>query len=169
MKSEIKRSKSYTQGLQARELLTEELLTLVDVPVSTELVEQDVLRHLEGEGKTLDDPHAVEVREESTKSFQVQMLLDAIAESEEVRVNENELLQYLIQASQSYGMQPNEFVKLVDEQGQIPSFVAEVARRKALSIVLEAATVTDSEGNKVDLAEFAKTDDAAELLEAEDK
>lgn len=169
MKSEIKRSKSYTQGLQARELLTEELLKLVDVPVSTELVEQDVLRHLEGEGKTLDDPHAVEVREESTKSFQVQMLLDAIAESEEVRVNENELLQYLIQASQSYGMQPNEFVKLVDEQGQIPSFVAEVARRKALSIVLEAATVTDSEGNKVDLAEFAKTDDAAELLEAEDK
>lgn len=167
LKDEIKRSKSYTQGLQARELLTEELLKLVDVPVSSELVEQDVLRHLEGEGKTLDDPHAVEVREESTKSFQVQMLLDAIAEAEEVRVNENELLQYLIQASQSYGMQPNEFVKVVDEQGQIPSFVAEVARRKALSIVLEAAQVTDSEGKKVDLAEFAKADDAAEILEEE--
>ncbi|MFM8927722.1 MAG: trigger factor [Rhodoluna sp.] len=167
LKEEIKRSKSYTQGLQARELLTEELLKLVDVPVSSELVEQDVLRHLEGEGKTLDDPHAVEVREESTKSFQVQMLLDAIAEAEEVRVNENELLQYLIQASQSYGMQPNEFVKVVDEQGQIPSFVAEVARRKALSIVLEAAQVTDSEGKKVDLAEFAKADDAAEILEEE--
>ena len=52
-------------------------------------------------------------------------------------------------------MQPNEFVKVVDEQGQIPSFVSEVARRKALSIVLEAAQITDSEGNKVDLAEFA--------------
>ena len=160
--NEIKRSKSYTQGLQARELLTEKLLELVDVPVSQELVEQDVLRHLEGEGKTVDDPHAVEVREESTKSFQVQMLLDSIAEAEEVRVNENELLQYLIQASQSYGMQPNEFVKLVDEQGQIPSFVAEVARRKALSIVLEAAQITDSDGNPVDLAEFAKTDETAD-------
>lgn len=160
--NEIKRSKSYTQGLQARELLTEKLLELVDVPVSQELVEQDVLRHLEGEGKTVDDPHAVEVREESTKSFQVQVLLDSIAEAEEVRVNENELLQYLIQASQSYGMQPNEFVKLVDEQGQIPSFVAEVARRKALSIVLEAAQITDSDGNPVDLAEFAKTDETAD-------
>jgi trigger factor len=90
------------------------------------------------------------------------MLLDSIAEAEEVRVNENELLQYLIQASQSYGMQPNEFVKLVDEQGQIPSFVAEVARRKALSIVLEAAQITDSDGNPVDLAEFAKTDETAD-------
>jgi trigger factor len=87
------------------------------------------------------------------------MLLDAIAEGEQLRVNENELLQYLIQASQSYGMEPNEFVKIVDEQGQIPSFVAEVARRKALSVVLEAAVVTDSDGKAVDLAEFAKTDD----------
>lgn len=159
LEDQIKRSKSYTQGLQARELLTEQLLTLVAVPVSDELVNADVERHLEGEGKASDDPHRTEVIVESTKSFQVQMLLDAIAEAEQVRVNENELLQYLMQASQSYGMEPNEFVKVVDEQGQIHSFVSEVARRKALSIVLEAAVVTDSEGKKVDLAEFSKTDD----------
>lgn len=159
LEEQIKRSKSYTQGLQARELLTEQLLTLVDVPVSEELVNADVERHLESEGKASDDPHREEVIVESTKSFQVQMLLDAIAEAEQVKVNENELLQYLIQASQSYGMEPNEFVKVVDEQGQIPSFVAEVARRKALSVVLEAASVVDSDGKKVDLAEFTKTDD----------
>jgi trigger factor len=159
LEDQIKRSKSYTQGLQARELLTEQLLTLVDVPVSEELINADVERHLESEGKASDDPHRAEVIVDSTKSFQVQMLLDAIAEAEQVKVNENELLQYLIQASQSYGMEPNEFVKVVDEQGQIPSFVAEVARRKALSVVLEAAVVTDSDGKKVDLAEFAKTDD----------
>jgi trigger factor len=159
LEDQIKKSKSYTQGLQARELLTEQLLTLVDVPVSLELVNGDVERHLEGEGRQADDAHRAEVLIESTKSFQVQMLLDAIAEAEQLRVNENELLQYLIQASQSYGMEPNEFVKIVDEQGQIPSFVAEVARRKALSVVLEAAVVTDSDGKAVDLAEFTKTDD----------
>jgi len=159
LEDQIKKSKSYTQGLQARELLTEELLKLVDVPVSQELINADVERHLEGEGRQKDDAHRAEVIIESTKSFQVQMLLDAIAEKEEVRVNENELLQYLMQASQSYGMDANEFVKAVDEQGQIPSFVAEVARRKALSVVLEAAKVTDSDGKAVDLAEFSKTDD----------
>jgi trigger factor len=159
LEDQIKKSKSYTQGLQARELLTEELLKLVDVPVSEELINADVERHLEGEGRQADDAHRAEVIVESTKSFQVQMLLDAIAEKEEVRVNENELLQYLMQASQSYGMDANEFVKAVDAQGQIPSFVAEVARRKALSVVLENAKVTDSDGKKVDLAEFTKTDD----------
>jgi trigger factor len=159
LEDQIKKSKSYTQGLQARELLTEELLKLVDVPVSQELINADVERHLEGEGRQKDDAHRAEVIIESTKSFQVQMLLDAIAEAEQVRVNENELLQYLMQASQSYGMDPNEFVKAVDEQGQIPSFVAEVARRKALSVVLEAAKVTDSDGKAVDLAEFTNSDD----------
>jgi trigger factor len=127
---------------------------MIEVPVSDEVINSDVARHLESEGKALDDPHGDEVREESAKSFRTQMILDAIAEAEEIRVNENELLQYLIQASQSYGMQPNEFVKMVDEQGQVPAFVAEVARRKALTIVLQAAEVTDTEGNKVDLAEF---------------
>jgi trigger factor len=157
LEEQIKKSKSYTQGLQARELLTESLIKLVDVPVSEELINADVERHLEGEGRQADDAHRAEVIVDSRKSFQVQMLLDAIAEAEQVKVNENELLQYLMQASQSYGMDPNEFVKTVDEQGQIPSFVAEVARRKALSLVLEHAKVSDSAGKSVDLAEFAKS------------
>ena len=160
LKSQIARSKSYSQGLQARELVTEELLKLVNIPVSEELVKADVDRHLEGEGRENDEAHRKEVTEESNKSFQVQMLLDALAEDQKVQVNEQELLQYLVAMSQQYNMQPNDFIKAVDEQGQVPGFVAEVARRKALSLVLEAAVITDSEGKKVDLAEFMKTDDA---------
>jgi trigger factor len=57
-------------------------------------------------------------------------------------------------------MDINEFIKVVDQNGQIPMFVAEVARRKALAVVLEAATVVDTKGKKVDLEDFLKTDDA---------
>jgi trigger factor len=89
------------------------------------------------------------------------MLLDAIAEANEVKVSEQELLQYLMQAAQSYGMDINEFIKVVDQNGQIPVFVAEVARRKALTVVLEAADIVDTKGNKVDLTEFFKTDEEA--------
>jgi trigger factor len=88
------------------------------------------------------------------------MLLDAIAEAEELKVSEQELIQYLMQAAQQYGMDINEFIKVVDQNGQIPMFVAEVARRKALAVVLEAATVVDTKGKKVDLEDFLKTDDA---------
>jgi trigger factor len=74
-----------------------------------------------------------------------------------VKVNEQELMQYLIQASQSYGMDPNEFIKVIDQNGQIPSFVAEVARRNALSIALENTEVSDSKG-KVDISTFTSSD-----------
>ena len=77
------------------------------------------------------------------------MVLDAIAEKEEIQVGEQELIQYLVQSAQQYGMQPNDFIKAISENGQVPAFVGEVARRKALTIVLEAATVTDAKGKAV--------------------
>jgi trigger factor len=86
------------------------------------------------------------------------MLLDAIAEKEDIKVDEQELIQYLVQASQQYGMAPNDFIKTISEQGQVPMFVAEVSRRKALALVVDAAEVSDSKGNKVDLSEFTKLD-----------
>lgn len=168
IEDQISKSKIYGQGIQARELLTDQLLALVDVPVSDELVEGDVNRHLEGEGRLEDKEHRAEVLEQSTKSFKAQMLLDAIAEAENVKVEENELIQYLVQASQQYGMPPQEFINILTENGQIPSFVGEVARRKALTIVLSSATVTDSKGKKVDLEEFLKADVATDSHEGHD-
>ena len=159
IEAQIAKAKSYSQGIQARDLLTEQLLKLVDVPVSSEMIEADVNRHLEGEGRLQDDKHRAEVTQESEKSFKVQMLLDAIVEAEGVKVGEQELMQYLVMSSQNYGMEPNEFIETISKNGQVPAFVGEVARRKALSIVLSEAHVSDKAGNAVDLGEFLKTDD----------
>ncbi|CAB4958051.1 unannotated protein [freshwater metagenome] len=158
LEQQIARSKSYGQGIQARDKLTDILLDLIDVPVSDEVIEADVTNHLEGEGRLEDKDHRAEVLEQSTRSFKIQMLLDAIAEAEEVKVSEEELIQALSAAAQGYGMDLNEFIKVIDQNGQIPMFVTDAARRKALSIVLEHADVTDVKGKKVDLAEFLKAD-----------
>ena len=162
IEEQLSSSKVYGQALQARELLTEKLVELAKVPVSDELVEADVTRHLEGEGRLEDTEHRAEVLIQSTKSFQAQMVLDAVAEAEEVKVSEPELIQYLVASAQQYGMEPQEFANIVDQNGQMPSFVGEVARRKALSIVLETAVVTDKKGKNVDVSEFAKNDLAAQ-------
>ena len=158
LEAQLGRAKTYGQGMQARDLLTKQLIKLVDVPVSEELVEADVNRHLEGEGRLEDDKHRAEVLEQSTESFKVQMLLDAIAEKEDVQIAEQELIQYLVQASQQYGMNPQDFIKTISENGQVPAFVGEATRRKALTLVLEAAAVVDGKGKAVDLGEFLKSD-----------
>ena len=45
----------YQQGLQAREKLVDVLLEKVEIPVPESLVEDEIKRHLESEGKDLDE------------------------------------------------------------------------------------------------------------------
>ena len=59
-------------------------------------------------------------------------------------------------------MDPNQFAQALDQQGQVPAMVAEVARRKALAAVLDKATVTDAGGNAVDLDELVPDAEEAE-------
>ena len=157
IEKQLAEAKVYNQSIQARDAALEQLIAAAKVPVSDEVIAAEVHRHLEGEGRLEDEEHRKEVTEESTRGFQSQMLLDAIAEAEEVKVSEQELLQYLYVSAQQYQMDPNEFIKAVDEQGQIPGFVGEVARRKGLSVVLAAAEVKDKKGKAVDISAFLGT------------
>ena len=63
-------------------------------------------------------------------------------------------------SAQQYGMDPNQFAQTIDQQGQIPSIVQEVARRKALAAVLDQAKVTDTAGVAVDLDELVAQPEA---------
>ena len=163
LKEQVAKSKSFGQGTQARDLLVDRLLELVEVPVADSVIEDEVHRHLESEGRLEDDEHRAEVTESSTKAFKTQIVLDKIAESEKVQVSQEELTQYLVQGAAQYGMDPNEFVQILSQNGQIPAMVGEVARNKALAIALGKAKVADAAGNAVDLSEFtAVADDEAE-------
>ena len=151
----------YQQGIQARERLLDVLLESVEIPIPEGLIKQEVKQHLENEGKAEDDEHGVEVAEEARKAFKAQLLLDAIAEKEQVAVGQQELIEYLLASAQQYRMEPNEFIKAVDEAGQVPQMVAEVGRRKGLAQVLERAVVKDQSGETIDLAAlFPQTEEA---------
>ncbi|SFR76443.1 trigger factor [Agromyces sp. CF514] len=172
LSEQVARNKSFGQGTQARDLLVDKLLELADVPVADAVIEDEVHRHLEGENRLEDDEHRAEVTEASTKAFKTQIVLDAIAEAEQVKVSQEELSQYLVQGAAQYGMDPNEFVQILSQQGQIPAMVGEVARNKALAIALGKAKVTDAAGKAVDLSEFtavAGDDEAAEEAPAADE
>jgi trigger factor len=137
------------QGVQARDLLLKQLIEAAKIPVSEKLVEFEVNSHLEGEGRLEDAEHRAEVTEQSTNAFVQQMLLDAIVEAEQVKVEDQELIEHLVRISRDYGMGPNEFVKQVSENGQLPLFVADLSRRKAVDVIFDAADVTDSKGNPI--------------------
>ncbi|MEX1078813.1 MAG: trigger factor [Homoserinimonas sp.] len=159
LKKQVERSKVFEQGAQARDQVVDTLLESVEIPVPPKLVEDEVNRHLENEKRLEDDTHRAEVTESSEKTFRSQILLDSIVEAEGVKVSQNELTQYLIQGAAQYNMEPSEFIQVLDGNGQIPGMIAEVARNKALAVVLGKAAVVDGEGKAVDLGEFTATDD----------
>lgn len=154
IKEQVEKSKAFGQGVQARDQIVDALLKQVDIPVPQKLIDDEVHRHLENENRLDDDTHRAEVAESSEKTFRTQILLDAIVEAEEVKVSQQELTGHLVQSAAQYGMEPGEFIQVLDKNGQIPGMVAEVARSKALATVLSKAKVVDTKGKAVDVSAF---------------
>jgi trigger factor len=165
---QAERAKKFEQGVQARDKVLEHLLESVEIPVPDGVVEAEVHAHLEGEDRLEDDEHRAEVDANTRQALKAQFLLDAIVEKEDVQVEQPELIEYLVMSAQQYGMDPNQFAQTIDQNGQIPSMVAEVARRKALATVLEKAKVVDTAGNVVDLNEVTATDVASQTVDADE-
>jgi trigger factor len=164
---------AFTQGSAARDKLVEELLAKADIPVPPQLVEDEVHQHLESEGRLEDDEHRAEVTEASEKQFRTQMILDKIVEQHAVEVSQDELTQYIVQSAAQYGMSPQDFVDALQQNGQLPVLVGEVARNKALAVALGTVNVVDTNGKPVDLTGFvaAADEEAAEeeaVAEAQD-
>ena len=77
-------------------------------------------------------------------------------------VNDQELTERIIFQAQQYQMPPEEFVRRIQEAGQLGSIYSDVRRSKALIAAVREATVTDSEGNPVDVAELLGDDDESD-------
>jgi trigger factor len=166
-------SKVVEQGVEARDKVLDKLVELVEVPVPESVVEEQLEQHFKaenshGEGEHDTEEHRAEVKANTARAFQNEIILDAIAEKEEVGVSQNELIDYIVTTASQYGMDPNQFAQIIDQSGQVPMMVSEVRRRKALAVVLGQAEVTDSEGNKVDLSDFVRPGgEEAPAVEAE--
>lgn len=168
LKETAKRNKELEQGVEARDKVLEALLEKVDVPVPAKLVEAEVNRHLENEDRTEDDEHRKEVTEETERTMRTQFILDAIVKAESIEVSQQELIEYIMTASQQYGMSPQDFMQALGSQGQVMALQADVARRKGLASVLSEAKVVDTEGNEVDMTAFTTpAADEEEVAEAE--
>ncbi|WP_367402192.1 trigger factor [Kocuria marina] len=169
LKKQAAESAAVEQGIEARDKVLEKLVELIEVPVPENVIEEQVTQHFDSpQAQASAEPghdteeHRAEVRENAATAFRNEIILDAVAEAEEVGVEQSELIDYIVNMSQQYGMDPNQFAQMLDGSGQAGMMVGEVRRRKALAKVLEYATVTDSNGKAVDLSKFVgSADDAA--------
>ena len=171
VRARIDRVKRLQQGVDARDKVLEALLALIEVPLpetvlATELEwrrqsSQDQLARsgqsleawLAAEGKSEQEWEA-ELREAAGQAVKTQLVLDTVADVEELDVTDAELSDQVVRRAGRANMAPQEYAKQVVQSGQIAGLVAEVRRGKALATVMEAATITDESGNVIDLAQL---------------
>ena len=158
----LERIKTLEQGSHARDLLVEKLFADITIPLPQNIIDDEVNDHLSKEGRLEDAAHRAEVTEQTIQAIKQEILFDTIVDAEQVSVNENELTEYLVRASQRYGMTPDQFIKEISDAGQINSMVSEVARAKGLAGVLGRVTVKTKSGKVVDLEALAPKQAAAE-------
>lgn len=159
VREQASQAKRFEQGVQARDRLLELLKEKVEVPVPEGVVEDEVHAHLEQEGRLEDEEHRAEVETSTREGLATQLLLDALVERSDVTITREELLEYLMATSQQYGLDPNEFARMLEERQQLPAMVADVTRRKALATALEQVKVVDEAGAAVDLSSVLGSDD----------
>jgi trigger factor len=159
------------QVAQARDKVLEALVDATEVPLPETLVAAEVdsrlhdavhafdhdderfAQFLDAQGKSREE-FDVDVRTEAERNVKTRLVLDALAEREQVSVNDQELTERILFQAQQYQMPPEEFVRRIQEGGQLGAIYSDVRRSKALIAAVAAATVTDESGGPVDLSDL---------------
>ncbi|MFT4088868.1 MAG: trigger factor [Gordonia sp. (in: high G+C Gram-positive bacteria)] len=179
VRGQVADQRKYAQAGSIRDAVLDQLIETVEFPLPEKVVEDEVEatqhqlvhalghddeqinRFLEAQGKTREEWDA-EAKAEAEKSVRTQLLLDAIADSVDVEVSQEELTQQILMQSQRYGVAPQEFIQQLQNANQIGALYADVRRNKALAEVITEVKVTDTNGETIDTKAFFGSDDDEE-------
>ena len=78
-------------------------------------------------------------------------MLDELASTSDLRVEQEELNAYIVEQAYRLGVQPDRLAKEIVDRGQLGLAMSEVLRGKALRLLTEQVKVTDEAGRPVDI------------------
>ena len=166
VRQRLQRGKRFEQLYAARDRALDELLERTEAPAPEGVVRDEVEHrkehlnedlaqigqsladYLAHEGKT-EEEMDTELSESVTRTVRIQMVLDALAEAEQVQVFDEEFGREVASRAQRAGVEPQQYYEQLVQAGAAASVFQEVRRGKTLGLVLERITITDPAGNRV--------------------
>ncbi|EXG80364.1 trigger factor [Cryptosporangium arvum] len=168
VRNRLGRVKKLEQAVAARDKTLEALLEAVEVPMPEKVLADEIeyRRHqlghalenagvtleqyLENEGQTQEE-FDEQLDKDCAQAVRSQLVLDAVADAEEVGIDDGELTSEVVRRAQQSGVNPQQFADQLVQNGELPIVVADLRRGKALGVVTDQAKIVDSAGNPVDL------------------
>ncbi|GAA1002032.1 trigger factor [Acrocarpospora macrocephala] len=168
IREQSRRNKLIDQVVQAREKAVEALLDSIDIPLpeSALKAELDARKHnlehqIQESGlskeayfrlyQTTEEERFAEFAANSALALKSGFVLDKIVKAEDIGVSEQELTNFVVRRAQQLGVAPNTLAQHLADNDQLTLAMMEIVREKAKTVVGDAAKVTDTEGNEVDL------------------
>ena len=93
-----------------------------------------------------------QIDERAEQGLRAQIVLDRLAEDRQIGVSQEEFTQLLFQKAQQNGTSPEQEIKHMTEHNHMPEWMAEVRRGKALGMIVDEASITDTNGEKVEIS-----------------
>ncbi|MEN3308669.1 MAG: trigger factor [Micromonosporaceae bacterium] len=177
VRQRLARVKRVEQLYAARDKALDELVKATEVPAPDGVVAEEVDSrkqamadelerisvtfedYLESEGKTQEEVDG-ELTEAATEGVKIQLVLDTLAEKEEIQVSDEEFSHEIVHRAQRLGVAPQEYYDQLIRSGVAAAVFGDVRRGKALALLLERVTVTDSAGNPVSVDELRGSGEA---------
>jgi FKBP-type peptidyl-prolyl cis-trans isomerase (trigger factor) len=147
----LQAEKKIQQGSLARDLLITKLINELEIPLPEDLIEKEVADHLSREPEHDTETHRIEVENEIRLSLKTDYLLDVVSRANRIEITDSEINDYLVKAAQRFSLSPQDLFTQLEKAGQVQPLMAEVARSKALALVLSQVSIVDSEGQVIHL------------------
>jgi len=143
-----------------RDRVLQALVDTVDVELPESLIADETahrMQHAEQQasryGLTLEqmlelqgwdrDRLAEDSRDHAIRAIKADLVLEAVARSEELEVTAEELGVQIGQMAQAYDRDPKELAMQLDRSGQVVTLAGDIIRSKALDILVERADITE--------------------------
>ncbi|MGI5215430.1 trigger factor [Plantactinospora sp. CA-290183] len=171
LRERISRSKKIEQIYAARDKALAQMVSAADIPAPAGVVSEEVehrkqamIDQLERIGASLEEYLAseekteeqvdAELNEAATEGVKIQLLLDTLADAEEVQVSDDEFGHEIVHRAQRAGLAPQQYYDQLVRSGAAGAVFGDVRRGKALAMVMERIKITDSAGNVINLEEL---------------
>ncbi|MFF5234030.1 trigger factor [Dactylosporangium sp. NPDC000521] len=168
LRTRLTRVKRMEQLYSARDLALKAVIEATEVPAPEGVVKDEVESrkesmndqlqrigasfedYLSTEGKTEEEMDA-ELNEAAVEGVKVQLVLDTLADAENIQVSDDEFGHEIVHRAQRAGVGPQQYYDQLVQAGVAGAVFGDVRRGKALGVVLERVKIVDSEGTALSL------------------
>ncbi|MFI6073371.1 trigger factor [Actinoplanes sp. NPDC051343] len=177
LRERLSRVKKVEQIYAARDEALKQLVEAADIPAPEGVVKDEVegrkqamTDQLERIGASLQDYLASEdkteeqidqeLTEAAEEGVRIQLLLDTVADAEDVQVSDDEFGHEIVHRAQRAQMDPQRYYDQLVQSGAAAAVFGDVRRGKALASVMEQVKMSDTEGNELTLDDLRAASEA---------